>query len=440
MQAALRDLTPTRTTNPRPFLICQRVLHRCHEIIFGDPPEPSRSPYRSLPHSPPNSTAALLASSTMKALRSGFADDGVRPAPVRVNEHVLPAMIGMGVILAGPGMRGLVDLAGEWAVLQGRKARDDAGEGRARVEVKQGGGAEVSLATTEKIPERKVSEDTEESDEETGNVSTPEPPGASRFERRASQPPSSAPPTALNHPHPHPSSTVPNLHSPPLLSTPTLSHHRSASPSPSRRVKGDDPFSQQPSTPPPAGPSRTHTPPKTPPQPFYSVPELSSRSAPLRRLNPTDRPPPADNLLATYSPDAQRQLLRSHYCRTQVRFLLLLEDISNRLLVVPKPARVSALRAELTSLNHNLPAEVSDIDSRLIGIDKNRCACPSGVQRITATKKAARPHQPRRDDPDPTECTPRGRRLILALSGSLPATLLSSTLPNARLSSSMSRF
>ena len=42
-----------------------------------------------------------------------------------------------------------------------------------------------------------------------------------------------------------------------------------------------------------------------------------------------------------------------------MRFLLLLEDISNRLLVVPKPARVSALRAELTSLNHNLPAEVS---------------------------------------------------------------------------------
>ena len=38
--------------------------------------------------------------------------------------------------------------------------------------------------------------------------------------------------------------------------------------------------------------------------------------------------------------------------------MLTLENISNRLLVVPKPARVSALRAELTSLNHKLPAEV----------------------------------------------------------------------------------
>ena len=32
--------------------------------------------------------------------------------------------------------------------------------------------------------------------------------------------------------------------------------------------------------------------------------------------------------------------------------------IANRLLVVPRPARVSALRAELTNLNHKLPAEV----------------------------------------------------------------------------------
>jgi len=42
-----------------------------------------------------------------------------------------------------------------------------------------------------------------------------------------------------------------------------------------------------------------------------------------------------------------------------VQFLLALESICNRLLVVPRPARVSALRAELTALNHKLPAEVS---------------------------------------------------------------------------------
>ena len=45
----------------------------------------------------------------------------------------------------------------------------------------------------------------------------------------------------------------------------------------------------------------------------------------------------------------------------QVQFILALENICNKLLVVPKPARVSALRAELTGLNHMLPAEASPI-------------------------------------------------------------------------------
>lgn len=69
----------------------------------------------------------------------------------------------------------------------------------------------------------------------------------------------------------------------------------------------------------------------------------------------------------------QSRLLRSHYLHSEVQFLQTLSSISwvmlfwfqhtliryrDRLLVVPKPARVSALRAELTNLNHQLPAEV----------------------------------------------------------------------------------
>ena len=252
------------------------------------------------------------------------------------------------MVLAAPGMKGLADLAGEWAVLQGRKARDDEAEGRARVEVDQSGGADVPATGTANERERKASEETDASDD--GKTPSPEPSARSPPDRMQSQPARTAPPhaSAFDLPH-HPSSTTPNLYSPPLLSTP----------SPSFRPKGDDPFSQQPSSPPADDLSRPNTPPRRSHQPFQSVPELSSRFAAARRLKPNDRQPPADSLLATYSLDAQRQLLRSHYCRTQVRFLLLLEDISNRLLVVPKPARVSALRAELTSLNHNLPAEVS---------------------------------------------------------------------------------
>lgn len=65
-----------------------------------------------------------------------------------------------------------------------------------------------------------------------------------------------------------------------------------------------------------------------------------------------------DAVLQQYDAEARRRLLRSNYCRTQTQFLLTLQDVSARLLLLPKPARLSALRAELTALNHKLPAEV----------------------------------------------------------------------------------
>lgn len=51
-------------------------------------------------------------------------------------------------------------------------------------------------------------------------------------------------------------------------------------------------------------------------------------------------------------------MLRSNYFRSETQFLSALEGISNRLVVVPKPARLSALRAELALITRDLPAEV----------------------------------------------------------------------------------
>lgn len=56
------------------------------------------------------------------------------------------------------------------------------------------------------------------------------------------------------------------------------------------------------------------------------------------------------------------KLLRQNYFRCETQFLTALEDISNRLVIVPKPARLSALRAELALIAQDLPAEV-DIPS-----------------------------------------------------------------------------
>jgi hypothetical protein len=52
------------------------------------------------------------------------------------------------------------------------------------------------------------------------------------------------------------------------------------------------------------------------------------------------------------------RLLRANYFRCETQFLAALEDISNRLVHVPKPARLSALRAELALVNNDLSVEV----------------------------------------------------------------------------------
>lgn len=57
----------------------------------------------------------------------------------------------------------------------------------------------------------------------------------------------------------------------------------------------------------------------------------------------------------TLPPEVLSLLLRSYACRSQLDLLTSLQDIATRLIVVPRLARLSALRAELTVLNHGLP-------------------------------------------------------------------------------------
>jgi len=98
MQASLNDLS-TRRDSPS-FVICQRVLHKCHEIIFGDQVLPSASPY------------------------SGF----VLPSymrPQKVKHHAEPIFVGLGIMSAAtPAMPGLAEIMGRVAIEQGRKDED----------------------------------------------------------------------------------------------------------------------------------------------------------------------------------------------------------------------------------------------------------------------------------------------------------------------------
>lgn len=61
---------------------------------------------------------------------------------------------------------------------------------------------------------------------------------------------------------------------------------------------------------------------------------------------------------SSLSPAQKTKLLRQNYFRCQTQFLTALEGISHRLVIVPKQARLSALRAELALIAQDLPAEV----------------------------------------------------------------------------------
>jgi hypothetical protein len=360
MQAALCDLAPTRLTNPESFLVCQRILLRCHDIIFGDPPQPTRSlsPYGSR-----SASAGAVLSKSISSLRT-FLNGDKKLVP----GHAGAALVGMGVVLGSTtGMPALAGCVGKVAVEQGRMEIEGQEISRGKVDIEEEKGSDgLDGGRGSVVPSLQVEQDdgaetpertdtpshTSSSDEDdqdglwTGRsnvkgfvVDSPE-----RDEPSGSRRP--------NHLTRDPSATSPSL---------TIAPHL-------LRQNTQDPLDQFPSRHAQAVPSRLS--PNKPLIPSRSVPSFSAHleanTDPSRSRKSQDsrsdlRTP--QGLLELYSPADQTRLLRSHYCRSEVRFLIALEDISNRLLVIPKLARVSALRAELTSLNHMLPAEVSCFES-----------------------------------------------------------------------------
>lgn len=100
------------------------------------------------------------------------------------------------------------------------------------------------------------------------------------------------------------------------------------------------------------------------------LPEVKSPLPPRPPTPVTAGLPPSENALLTrrhserakgvlsntdMSTVQRARLLRQNYFRCQTQFLTALEDISNRLVVVPKAARLSALRAELALIALDLP-------------------------------------------------------------------------------------
>ncbi|KAI0780822.1 kinase-like protein [Trametes elegans] len=296
MQAYLKDLSEPRS-NPASFLICQRILHECHEIIFSDLAGHAVAPYSSL------SLPAQL-----------------RPFRRKVRPHLEPAVVGIGMVLAGaPGMPQLTDIMGPVAIEQGRV--DEQGQDIKSIERNDDDG----LVRTVSI------QSTADSTGEEDSVDSPDPNTEGPLENL---PESSSAPRGLT-------GKASRRQTIAAQTSPALPLHL-------RDIRksriSQDPFGQEDI---PSAPATTVA------SPFQSTPAFPSRHPYRPNSLPT-----ADLLLQKYDFASQMQLLRAHYCSSEVQFILALENICNKLLVVPKPARVSALRAELTGLNHMLPAEV----------------------------------------------------------------------------------
>lgn len=286
-------------------------MHKCHEIIFADQLLPTNSPYAGL----------------------------VLPAYTRrqkIKQHVEPVLVGLGVILAStPGMPHLVETMGPVAIEQGRRDEDNANI--RSVEVDDTGA--VMTASPQVSPDEV--DETESPASWDGNTQA-----QSIFLPHFLP---SQPGNLLSRRSTIGAQTLPAL--PLHLQTKHRSRH------------SEDPLGQLESQ-------------EVTLVPYQSSPSLPSARTPSRSTA-TQR---ADSLLEQLDSQSQIHLLRGNYFQNEVRllcviskiilkqiipkqqqvqFLLGLENICNRLVIVPKLARVSALRAELTALNHKLPAEVN---------------------------------------------------------------------------------
>ncbi|GAA5913161.1 1-phosphatidylinositol 4-kinase [Sporobolomyces salmoneus] len=333
LQASLSDLAAT--PNSDQFAVCRRILNRVQSIIFTDPPLP--------PHTSTSSDTPTSSKSASKSVTPP-----PKPPPQKINAPA-SSLVGMGLLAAAFAMPGLVNAAGRMVIEQGRRIEqpsklenDDEDETEGNKE-DSGSEEEKAIPSGVKTPTPNGTV--------KGNGSKPSSP---RISRRSSAQPNYLPGARIEA-----SPAIP-------FSTTVKSEPKSSSFFP-------NPFSKP--TPPSPVPAKTgglgraqsfrspHPPSSR--KSSNNVPSISVPSLPITSVS-------ASNLASSPSLSTQHlsgstlpgyglpksflsHLLLLQACRSQLDLVRSLQDISTRLVLVPKPARVSSLRAELTVLNHGLP-------------------------------------------------------------------------------------
>ncbi|KAI9027305.1 kinase-like domain-containing protein [Phycomyces nitens] len=334
LQAYLSDLSLDPSSAS--FELCKRLLNKCQAIVFSD---------------------GQTSDSEQPEV------EGVKEAHM-VSEHAMPALVGMGAMLLGIGQPLMTRSAGRIALAQGRQNR--------------------SFSLTTALRRNTVG---------TSRHSVPSPPTKANSVDALplSQPRSATPFQSASQPdlplHRH---SLPN----PFTSSPSLEdlhrgkafsvsrYLRSAHQKINRKIRPQSPLSvfdpkltalAQSSVPTesvPLSPALSHCSASSSEEGFAqpsssrarnSLPPIAT-SFELHQNSDHESDSEASDeeysALSTLSLDHRKSLLRSNYFRSEMQFLLALVDIATRLVIVPKPARQNALHAELTLLNHNLPAEV----------------------------------------------------------------------------------
>lgn len=132
----------------------------------------------------------------------------------------------------------------------------------------------------------------------------------------------------------------------------------------------------------------------------------NKHSAFMSRSSPSLQPPlPAPHRPSTlraispstFTDENITQTLQAHYYSTQTQFLQCLQDISLRLRLVPKAARQSALRIELSGLDKWLPADVclanichyNDSHDRIVQIVESECTILNSAERVPPSPNVA---------------------------------------------------
>ncbi|GAA5934417.1 1-phosphatidylinositol 4-kinase [Sporobolomyces koalae] len=356
LQASLSDLATA--PNSEQFAVCRRILNRVQSIIFTEPPLPSTSP----------TSDATLPTTSSQSKTTSQAVNSSKPAPAKLNAPK-SSFVGLGLLAAAFAMPGLVDAAGRMVLEQGRRIeqpskadepdeeegdrnKEDSGSDEEKLVAR---GTQTPPAT--KSPPGSIKRSSRSHSSRSLKKSSNQPnylPGA-RIEATpatlyATSSAASKPETTKS------SSFFPNpfsLKSSNSSSTPSLQIGSNtvkpgASLGRAKSLRSPHPLASRNSSnnvPSISVPSLTLT--------SHSASNLasSSMSPSLSSQHLTGSSLPGYGLPKMFL----SHLLLLQACRSQLDLVRSLQDISTRLVLVPKPARVSSLRAELTVLNHGLP-------------------------------------------------------------------------------------